>query len=1075
MKDRDDHEQRPGSEEYVEDGVREYPTGGADPENWDPEDDGVLPLHTGEVEILDEEFIEESLDLDGDDGQYGEADEETAVLPAEDVQGGDQAGYDEEYGEDDALFEDDQFAFEDGAAPAMEEGYQTPVPGFEGETGDFYANAEEQDEVSLVDELADELADEFAEDAVGEEYSDEYAEEFSEEFSEEELVDVGDEAIEEVEEFQQLYEAPGEETWRTRQAMFKDEAQNLALARKWTALADLSRQALDEATWARKGDNRTTLLLDLARLYRDRLSEVGKAGEVFALLADADPTHSEALVFLAEQYRETDNWRQLYRLYLGAVAPTWDPNERLERTREAAQIAMGKLQQPDLAIDAWEQLWNLKDARAEAERELLHLYRSGAHWQRLAGFLISKTEGQTGGHYRLSLREVAEVFLSGVGDEERALEMLKQILEQRPGDPVTLLTMAAVYSQKGDWEALSGLSDQTLEGVSADVNLEFIRLIAAAFWKAGEYDSAHDLYRKVLAEDPDDGGAVKAVEEYLSQMDRHEDLLEFLESRVGRARGEEEQLELLSRMALLAQTNLGSPTKASELWERCVALRPEQAEYHEALASLYDSMADLAGVARALEGQLATRRDPTGRIELLRMLGEHYSDRMGDDNSAERCWHEVLALSPEDYGARQQLLSISRRRGDFEGLNTALEREMALTRDAEWRLELARQSAQNLDENFDDKVRSIAAWQRVLDLSPTDGEALAALEKHHQDAGARAELVFTLSRQVDAAEEAADRVTLVHRMSQLMHEDGLKRASASAAEWVLRLDPLDDAALKSLRSRYEEGEQVGKYLGALEHGTVCSEELSVRAALFQEAAQRSAQDARSGRFFWLRRILGLRGGEAEVLQALRDTADASHQWAALSDLYGRLAVTAEDPDDRRGFRRELARILENEVGEKGRAFVELQSLMLNADVDPGIVEELGRLAGETGRNEDYYAVLGALALAANEPVLRSETLRMRARLCDQGLEAPARAFEEYRAVLVIDPADEAALAELVRLAEAAGLWQQLDEVYAELFDQARDEARLALVRKRIELHRDKLEDPAGAFDLQLLLFRLAPG
>ncbi len=1070
MKDRDSDQQKPGSEDHQE---------GAEPGTWDPTnpdspfDDDVVPLHTGEVEILDEEFLDESFDDQGGGG-VADMEAETGVHAVEEPGGG------EENVEEEQVFSEESFEYDDDASAAGESAV------FEEEVVDDDAvYGEEVDGAfdALSEDLGEDLsAEEPMEEVVSEEVvSEEYSEEFVDEGFEEEISDEGfeEEVSEEMvavsDDFEEdIYEEPGQETWRTRQSLFKEQSQKLGLGRKWTDLAELSRQALNESSWARKGANRITLLLDLGRLYRDRLGDPSAAEEVFALLADEDPTHSEALTFLAEQYRETGNWNRLHRLYMDAVAPTWDPNERLERTRQAASVALDKLDQPDKAIEAWEQLWNLKDARQEAERELLHLYRSRAHWQRLADFLVAKAEGLEEGQQRLSLREVAEIYLSGVEDRPKALEMLQQILERRPGDPVTLLTMAAVYSQEAQWEALSGLSDQRLEGVSAEVNLEFVSLIADAFWKAGEYESAYDLYRKVLAESLDDSRAVKAVQEYLSQTDQHDALLEFLESRVARAKEGDDQLEILSRMALIAQTNLGSPTKASELWERCVALRPETAEYHEALASLYDSLADNVGVARALEGQLITRRDPTGRIELLRMLGEHYADKMQDDDQAERCWSEVLALSPEDYGARQQLLSISRRRGDFEGLNTALEREMALTRDADWRLELARQSAQNLDENFDDKARSIAAWQRVLDLAPTDGEGLTALEKHHRAAGATAEMVFTLSRQIDAAVELADRSTLIHSMTSLREEDGKQRAAAASEEWALRLDPRDAAALAKLGKHYKDAEQTDKYLGALEHGTTSSDDVEIRAALFAEAADQALPEDRAGKLFWLRRILGLKGGSLEVLQPLRDTADAAKLWPALAEIYGRLSVTADTEEARRDYRREQARILEMEVDEKGRAFLELQSLLLNADMDPSIAGELGRLAGETGRNEDYYAVLGAVALSTEDIQERRVTLAQRAELCDKGIESPARAFEEYRALLDLDPTDEGNLADLVRLAEAADLWQPLDEVYAELFDRSDAEARIPLVRKRMELHRDKLDDARGALDLQLLLFRLAP-
>lgn len=1036
--------------------------------------DDVLPLHTGEVEILDEDVFSEQYQEPDQPAEISTSVGEEPLPPAE-----------EELVEEEPLF-DDGLSFDEEDVVSEEEAF-----GEEGE--DDLAVVDDLDSAFEDDGAFEEVVSEDAyvsEDAVYEEelVAEEEAvgeEELSSAEPEGSLDDLRSELEDEPwgaeEDLGQAPDVtdpafepePDEVSWRTRHPLFKEESHKLAMARQWEDLADLSRQALQEATWARKGADRITLLLDLARLYRDRLSDSEHAEEIFAMLADEDPTHSEALAFLAEQYRSTENWERLYRLYLGAVAPTWDPNERLERTREAALIAIDRLGQADLAIDAWEQLWNLKDAREESERELLHLYRSGAHWTRLASFLEAKMEGIEGGQLSLAMREVAEVYLSGVGDRKKALGILNEILEQRPGDPVTLLTLAAVYSQEGEWEALNGLSNRTLEGVSTDVTLEFLRLIADAFWNAGEFDSAHALYRRVLDQNPDDAQALTSVEEYLAQTDRHDELVTFLEDRVARASHEDAQLELLARMARIAQTNLGNPSQAASLWERCVALRPDRAEYHEALAALYDSLGDLEGVARALEGQLATRRDPSGRIELLRTLGEHYAERMEDDERSERCWNEVLALSPEDYGARQQLLSIRRRRGDYEGLNAALEREMALTPDPDWRLELSRQAARNLDENFQDQHRSVAAWQRVLDLAPTDPEALTALEKLYAGEEHRASLVFTLARQIEAAQEPSARIELLRRLGEVLRQGDQARAAATTEEWVLRLDPAEGMALAELDQYYGAREELGKVLGVLENGSAWTEEIGARARLLERAAERSPQGL-AGRYFWLRRLLGLRGDEEEVLGALREAAEAADLWGPLGDVFGLLSVCAADPTARRGYRRELARLLEERLDEKGRAYLELQSLLLDAAEAEEQVAELGRLAQDTGRQEDYHAVLGAVALATEDLDARKDTLRVRARLLAEGLESPARAFEAYRALVTLDPSDGESLAQMETLAKTASLWPALDEVYAELWDRSDPEARLALCDKRVALHRDHLEDAAGAFDLLLLKFRLSP-
>ena len=85
---------------------------------------------------------------------------------------------------------------------------------------------------------------------------------------------------------------------------FNRDAQRLANARDWNALANLMRGAIDGAGWAKPTEVRTTLLADLARIYRDRLNDIASAELQFRKLRDLVPNHPEALDFLTQRYRE---------------------------------------------------------------------------------------------------------------------------------------------------------------------------------------------------------------------------------------------------------------------------------------------------------------------------------------------------------------------------------------------------------------------------------------------------------------------------------------------------------------------------------------------------------------------------------------------------------------------------------------------------------------------------------------------------------------------------------------------------------------------------------------------------
>src|SRR6185295_15673397 len=106
----------------------------------------------------------------------------------------------------------------------------------------------------------------------------------------------------------------------------------------------------------------------LARIHRDRLRDAPNAEEGFRRLFELDAGNAEAVQFLGQRAREREDWRALYDLRVAATEASWDPNQRLTWTREAADLATDHLGSVDLAVEAWERLWRLGDAPEETEQ-----------------------------------------------------------------------------------------------------------------------------------------------------------------------------------------------------------------------------------------------------------------------------------------------------------------------------------------------------------------------------------------------------------------------------------------------------------------------------------------------------------------------------------------------------------------------------------------------------------------------------------------------------------------------------------------------------------------------------------
>ncbi|PID37916.1 MAG: hypothetical protein CSB49_08255 [Proteobacteria bacterium] len=863
---------------------------------------------------------------------------------------------------------------------------------------------------------------------------------------------------------------PEGDSWLSNFKLFKAETQKLARVGNWRRLAAVTGHALNDAPFATRM-TRTAMLLDLAQLYRDRLEDQARAEETFAVLAQEDPASSEALEYLEEVYEQRGEWGAIYDLYVAAVEATWDPNERLEWTRKAAALADDRLGKIDLAIKAWEHLWQLGDAVEDAARALTRYYRKAGRWAEMAAFLRQQTERSEGPAELVALRELAEVLLSGLKSPNEASAVLEEIVERSPQDAIATLQLARVYAQRQEWTALERLGQTAAEGEDAAAR-DLQHLVADALWQAGKHAQAVAAYERILEVDPHNHDGIKRKREHLTAEQRWRELLALLEERADSAENDEERIDLLAQAALLAEEKLGQPDQAIKLWESHVAIAPDESVGYVALTRLYEQLGDPQGIARALEGQLRLARDLRDRIDLLRRLGDHYAQKLGEDERAEDCWKRILSLDPSDLPTREELTELHRRRGDFESLNSSLMRQIWLTTDEDRAEKLSRMAAENLDTNFEEPARSVEAWRRVLDFKPLDKQALGQLAQHYAALDNKRELIAVLEQQIRAEHLTEERVKLAMQVAQLWRAEEVPKAAAATYERVLRWDPTHREALAALVEIYKEHDQRGKALGVLAH-TGNLVEGQRRVELARSSLDLLAPDDHFARFFQLRRILFVSDGDPAVLGELFAAAEQAELWPEMAAVLQQLACEQQSDQARIALYGDLAKVYEEQLDKPTLAYLTHQAALLSPEHRDTVLEDLERLARSTERHEDLLAVLERMTTTEFDLAERKAILARRATICEKDVKAPLRAFHEQRRRLELDASDWTPIEELKRLAAAHQLWRQLDAVFAELGDRTGEESkRLELLTRREAIAREHTNDQAAAFDFLVQRYRL---
>ncbi|MFT4704673.1 MAG: tetratricopeptide (TPR) repeat protein [Bradymonadia bacterium] len=856
----------------------------------------------------------------------------------------------------------------------------------------------------------------------------------------------------------------GEFNWLNQFDLFRNEVSQLARAKRWERVAAVTAHAVLHAPYSAAG-TRTGMLLDLARIYRDRLKDNSRAEEAFAAVLATEPENAEAIAYLEERYAERSDHRALFDMYLGAVEATWDPGDRLDWTRHAAGLATQQLHSLELATNAWEQLWRLGDGEDECARELATLYRSTSRWDALASFLEKRADVSTGARRHVLLRELAEVRRSGTRDLAGAAGALERLRAERPSDTVAVAQLIDLYGALERWDRLAGLAD------SSDPHAGIVRMrdVAEALWVADRHEDGAKIYRRLLQTDIDDEQAQSRSEMWLRESGRFDELVQMLRARAERAEEDDDKVALYGEAALVADAHLSKPGLAVEMLNARLALEGPTAETLSGLAGLQRRLGDHAALAETLEGRLLLEDDVEARIDLMRELASHAALKLNDSERSEAAWKRLLALSPADGGAFQALVGIYAERGDHEALVATLEAEMEQADTPNQAGALGRRVAEHLDQHFDDAPRALAAWQRVLDDAPDDDVALAALARHAESAGDVRSRISALERRIRIAGDPGVRITWAMEVASLW--EGLEQPAKAAAvfERVLHWEPAHRDALEGLVRMLQLSERADLAVDVLDHAASGAEG-GRKAALMRRALELVPEQQRVERFERLRRILQLTDDLAE-LDALEVEAEAGDLWSGfesvLTDRAGRLQGAS-----RAALLDRLCGVLQTRLDASSRAYLVRQATLLRAS-DAAALTTLRSLAPETGRVEDLIAVLEQAA--AESPDRRVALRAEVATLTETHLNDAKRTLESWRRVLALNAAHEEARTALGRVAEEGSLHAAHDAILGALeLTKSSELDRKASALNRAARAADVLSNPRVVFTERLRAFRLDP-
>jgi len=310
--------------------------------------------------------------------------------------------------------------------------------------------------------------------------------------------------------------------------------------------------------------------LDAVRGLAQNLMNDGQtdaALEQYKVIADANPEDAQTYLRMAEIYRRTgkfdlalDNLNKAQSMVPESLevpyelAAVYQAQGRYDEAEQALQDLLKKTEKSDgnynqddksrravflerlgaiyrdqnnnrLALETFRKMLVLGDDNAaRGYQEIVQTYRQAKQWQQATDAAREATEKLPSDR---DLKMAYAGQIAEMGQPDQGISQVKALLKGTPEDREVYISLAEVYSRLKQWPEAESALDQAYKDSTRDEDRQYVDFLrGAAYERQKKYDPAEEVFRKVLAADPQNA----AVLNYLGymQVDRGQKLDESL-------------------------------------------------------------------------------------------------------------------------------------------------------------------------------------------------------------------------------------------------------------------------------------------------------------------------------------------------------------------------------------------------------------------------------------------------------------------------------------------------------------------------------------------------------------------
>ena len=558
----------------------------------------------------------------------------------------------------------------------------------------------------------------------------------------------------------------------------------------------------------------------------------------------------------------------------------------------------------------------------------------------------------------MRVAEIRRVNLNKPADSAQAFEL---VLERLPGHLPALEALEEIYGGLGRNKDLMRVLEIRAEAESRTPDKSTLHArIAQLKERAGDTDGALASYGQAFMEEPNNRDLFNALEKLAYRHERWTPVMEIYAHAIALVEGGQSRAyrlgDLYARRGEVQLRYLHELGEAAASYLRVVELEPDNDEALAHLEAIFAQQEDWRGLIAAYEKRAAVSKDPARKATALRGAARVAQSRLGDAGEVMRLFSALLEVDPTDQEALVALERHHEKLGDWEPLVNVLRARIAVVPPGEDSVALLLRIAQICEEGLRDDDRAIEHYQRILNIAPSNKQALEALGRIYESTERWAEFIDVTRRQIKVTSDRNLKALLYFKCGSVMEAKfGKEDDAIRYYDAAIKTSPACLPAVHGLRDLYRRRADWPRVIQTLE--------LEVK--LWQDDKERAGVFAQIGRIYaeqlgeperglhYYESALAVDPDCVPANRALFDQYFDASQWERALPLAQALAQKAMrdgDPTARSEFYRKRGMVIWKTGDPRSAA----ESIIIALEIKPNNLEALDALGELAKAHPDTY-------------------------------------------------------------------------------------------------------------------------